>query len=58
MSTARDLRIGGTYGLDTTTGERASIKALHELCAQMPTPHVHVVTTARHHCLSFTQGVK
>jgi hypothetical protein len=53
---ARDLRIGDTLGTQHD-GEPAIIKALHELCAHRPGPHVHAVTTLEHRCLPFTQAV-
>jgi hypothetical protein len=55
-SLARDLKIGERFG-STRSGEPIHIKALHELCIQRPTPHVHVVTSAGSKCLPFTMPV-
>jgi hypothetical protein len=59
MALARDLRIGQrvAFVAKTKDEEPEYIRALNELCAAQPTPHVHVRTNKTSRCLPFTRPV-
>lgn len=55
---AKDLRIGEPFGQSRDkNGDRPRIKVIHELCAERPTPHVHIVTNEGTHCRAFNARV-
>lgn len=48
---AASLRIGEPYQTRMNNGKQPEvIKTLHELCAETPGPHVHIVTNMGHEC--------